>query len=183
MKKLNRKGFTLIELLAVITIMSILMLVAIPAVARTIENTRRDTFANTALEYISAIEQAVLTDAIECENGEEGKYEAISALPNRTEGYTYFFDSNDDTGKDLMEQGGKSSWGNAHVKGVVTIVKKIDNDKNKTTYEYKIRMVDTSNRGIGTDIERSSVKRSAVKTSGQTAVTKPAAGHGCQLVQ
>ena len=32
MKKLNKKGFTLIELLAVITIMGILMLVAIPAV-------------------------------------------------------------------------------------------------------------------------------------------------------
>ena len=66
MKKLNRKGFTLIELLAVITIMGILMLVAIPAVSRTIENSRRDTFADVAKTYINAVRNAVLADEIEC---------------------------------------------------------------------------------------------------------------------
>lgn len=55
MKKLNKKGFTLIELLAVITIMGILMMVAIPAVTRTIENARRDTFADVAKEYVNAV--------------------------------------------------------------------------------------------------------------------------------
>ena len=50
MKKMNSKGFTLIELLAVITIMGILMMVAIPSVSRTIEYSRRDTFANIAHE-------------------------------------------------------------------------------------------------------------------------------------
>ena len=46
MKKINSKGFTLVELLAVIVIMGILMMVAIPAVTRTIENSRKDTFIN-----------------------------------------------------------------------------------------------------------------------------------------
>ena len=57
MKKINMnsKGFTLIELLAAITIMGILMMVAIPSVSRTIENSRRDTFADVAKSYVNTI--------------------------------------------------------------------------------------------------------------------------------
>ena len=107
MKKLNKKGFTLIELLAVITIMGILMLVAIPAVSRTIENSRRSTFANTAKSYINAVKNAVAADEFDyAVSGSEKK--PISAAP--TGYYYYSFTSSDNSGKDLMEQGGKSSW-------------------------------------------------------------------------
>ena len=51
----NNKGFTLIELLAVITIMGILMMVAIPTVSRTIENSRKDTFVDTAKKYADSV--------------------------------------------------------------------------------------------------------------------------------
>ena len=44
----NNRGFTLVELLAVIVIMGILMMVAIPSVTRTIENSRKDTFVDIA---------------------------------------------------------------------------------------------------------------------------------------
>ena len=62
MKKINNKGFTLIELLAVITILGILMMIAIPNVSRTIENSRRDTFADVAQSYINAVRTEVMAD-------------------------------------------------------------------------------------------------------------------------
>ena len=135
----NKKGFTLIELLAVIVILGILMLVAIPAVSRTIENARRDTFLNTAKSYINAVKNAVAADELKC-----GSY-MISALG--TGYYQVVFNSNKDSGKDLMEQGGKSSWGNAEVKGVVLIQKTVNNNRN--VHLYSIFMTDSQGRGIG----------------------------------
>ena len=44
----NKKGFTLVELLAVIVIMAILLMVAIPAVSRILEDVRKRTFVNEA---------------------------------------------------------------------------------------------------------------------------------------
>lgn len=142
MKKFNSKGFTLIELLAVITIMGILMLVAIPAVSRTIENSRRDTFMDTAKAYVNAVKNAVAADEIKC--GSDDKI--ISA---EGEGiYTLKFDSDASTGKDLMEQGGKSSWGNVNVRGIVAVRKTIADNRN--SYEYAVIMIDEVGRGIGT---------------------------------
>ena len=66
MKKINDKGFTLIELLAVIVIMGILMMVAIPAVSRTIENSRKDTFLDIAKQYANSAKTLWAADGIEC---------------------------------------------------------------------------------------------------------------------
>lgn len=44
----NRKGFTLVELLAVIVIMAILLMVAIPAVNNILQDVRKRTFVNEA---------------------------------------------------------------------------------------------------------------------------------------
>ena len=171
MKKLNRKGFTLIELLAVITIMGILMLVAIPAVSRTIENSRRDTFMDTAKSYMNAIKNAVAADELYYTEGTDSK--PISAAPD---GYYYYgFDSSDNTGTDLMEQGGRSSWGNAHVKGYVAIHKTVtEGTEGRTKYEYAVRMIDAAKRGITALTPENQLKRSSVKTTSSVdGVTAP----------
>ena len=47
MKKTNNKGFTLIELLAVIVILALLMMIAIPSVTRYITQSRVETVTKT----------------------------------------------------------------------------------------------------------------------------------------
>ena len=63
----NNKGFTLVELLAVIVIMGILMMVAIPSVTRTIENSRKDSFVDIAKSYANAVRTLWTADGLSCE--------------------------------------------------------------------------------------------------------------------
>lgn len=132
----NKKGFTLIELLAVITIMGILMLVAIPAVSRTIENSRRSTFANTIGTYIRAASAAIEAGEVYCLNTNES-YDTIynnesnwiktTKLNDNTYYYINVTTDQNYSGWNnkfayenysaLLESGGKSSWGNSDLKG------------------------------------------------------------------
>ena len=131
----NKKGFTLIELLAVIVIMGILMMVAIPAVSRVIENSRKDAFVDIAKSYANAVITAWTSENLTCEGivssaVDDGDYYilintkevASSALPV------------------LLEQGGKSSWGNRDVNGYVRVhvetVTDSNGDSKRTTKFY-----------------------------------------------
>ena len=51
----NKKGFTLIELLAVIIILGVLMIIAIPSVTTYIQNSRKSAFVDTASAYVDAV--------------------------------------------------------------------------------------------------------------------------------
>lgn len=59
MKKLNKKGFTLIELLAVIIILGVLMIIAIPSVTEYITSSRKSAYVDTAAGYIDAVRTKV----------------------------------------------------------------------------------------------------------------------------
>ena len=164
MKKLGKKGFTLIELLAVITIMGILLLVAIPAVSRTIENSRRDTFATTATEYLNAVRNAVLADNIECGSGDTKAVASATA-----DGWYYFTVDTTATGtKDLMESGGKSPFGNSEMKGYVLWHKTTANSgeaNQKTTTKYWMTLVDSGKHGFVEWLSDSDIKRAKISTS------------------
>lgn len=194
MKKMSNKGFTLIELLAVITIMGILMMVAIPAVTRTIENSRRDTFADTAGEYINAVRNAVLADNIECRDSSDDTVTTFRVASANPDGVYYFpictsasrctaveeestaVMSKGDIAQsttDLMEQGGKSPFGNAEMQGYVKFVKSSEvtgeegkgGESSKSKVVYSIVLVDSGKHGIESETINSQIKRGSVHTN------------------
>ena len=115
----NKKGFTLIELLAVIIILGILMIIAIPSVTSYINNSRKSAYVDTAKEIVTGTRNTVnegklemySTDTtyyipasyIKTENGLKSPYgdftEAYVGVTYDGKGYNYFWVSVDDTGQ------------------------------------------------------------------------------------
>ena len=59
MKRLNKKGFTLIELLAVIIILGVLLLIAVPSVSKYITESRMDTYKTNLTRLVDAVSNEV----------------------------------------------------------------------------------------------------------------------------
>ena len=122
-KATKKKGFTLIELLAVIIILGILMIIAIPSVTSYISNSRKSAYVDTAKEIVGGTRNLVnegrlgMYDTnttyyipasyIKTENSSKSPYgeftEAYVAVIYNGTGYDYYWISTDDTGQGVKE--------------------------------------------------------------------------------
>ena len=113
MKK--NRGFTLIELLAVIIILGVIMLIAIPSVTKQITNTRKTTYAETARGIIGGARTIVNSgelpvykprttyyipaELVSTENSKRSPFgdfvDAYVVVTSEKDGYEYYWTSND----------------------------------------------------------------------------------------
>ena len=120
-KTSKKKGFTLIELLAVIIILGILMIIAIPSVTSYINSSRKSAYVDTAKEIVSGTRNIVNTGKlgmydtkttyyipasyISTENGLKSPYgeftQAYVGVVYDGKGYKYYWISTDDTGQGI----------------------------------------------------------------------------------
>ena len=117
----NKKGFTLIELLAVIIILGVLMIIAIPAVTEYISSSRKSAYITTATRYIDGVRNKVNAAEIPVYDIETTYYIPGSCVS--------------------MEKGGKSPYGAWREYYVVVTY-------DGTGYDYYWTSRDETNTGI-----------------------------------
>lgn len=154
----DSKGFTLIELLAVIVILGILMIVAIPQVTKYIENSKKSTYADTAKSYIDSARYMLLNDDFTTkDNG------STCTLPE--EGKTIYIKLD----YIKLEKGGtNSSYGKAFDKNESFVEVKNNGGK----FEYSIFIKDNGNNGTTTitketDVDQKAIKKGTAPTESQ----------------
>lgn len=124
---MNKKGFTLIELLAVIIILGILMIIAIPSVTKYINDSRKSSYIDTAKELVGAARNLVNDGKLEMYDTDTTYYIDIACLKTENggkavspygdfvkekayvvvtfdgKGYEYFWTSIDDSGQGIKD--------------------------------------------------------------------------------
>ena len=82
----NKKAFTLIELLAVIIILGILMIIAIPAVTSYISESRKSAYIDSARELIAGTRNLVNTGKLNTYDADTTYYVPTKCIPTETGG-------------------------------------------------------------------------------------------------
>ena len=136
---MKRKGFTLIELLAVIIILGILMLIAIPSVTSYINNSRKETYASTVQELIKAASTKVNSGELDMYDTDVTYYIPVSQLK--------------------LENGdAKSPYGDFDEAYVIVTT-------NGEEYSYYFLGKDETNVGIETVTPSSKISKDSIKTN------------------
>ena len=154
------------------------MLVAIPSVSRTIENSRRDTFMDNTLIYVDTVRTAVLSGEMVCGGvdanaAENGDYYYVVATS------TDFGSETDVQGtKDLMETVAKSSWGSVDLGGYVKLSKTLSGERTVTT--YSVCLADTQGHGMNGFTLEKDMSRSKILTE-SAECTAPSDATVCTL--
>ena len=120
---MNKKGFTLIELLAVIIILGVLMIIAIPAVTNYISESRKESYVDTAKQMINGARNLVNSGKLKVYDENIAYYIPSSCIPTETggkspygefklayvivtyngNGFDYYWESTDETGTGIVK--------------------------------------------------------------------------------
>ena len=163
----NKNGFTLIELLAVIIILGILMIIAIPSVTSYINSSRKSAYVDTAKQIVAGARNIVNDGSLEMfdtattyyipanyiktENASKSPYgefvEAYVGVTYNGQGYKYYWISVDETGTGVKE---------------LTPIDKLDEDKiesdiDKLEIGQKIENTGIGNRKTVKALEKNSI--------------------------
>ncbi len=149
MRKMNNKGFTLIELLAVIVILGILMIIAIPMVSQYIREAKQNAFVATAKAYVSSARYEYMNGDYDCgttdiDSGSGGKI------------YISFNDI------EVDKTGGNSSF-NKKIDKDTSFVMIEANDKGE--YTYYVAMRDFGKNGIDVPTNEDYLTKKFVKNT------------------
>ena len=166
MKNKNNKGFTLVEVLATVTIIGLLALIAIPAVTKSIEDSRKEAFVSMAKTIINQAKNALTTDSLtisQVSNDYKGILNNQCQLPPKGR-YTAISITNLQGDKSIK----KSPYGRSLEKeslawdrGYVIVVNTETESSNK--YAYFFAAIDSGKNGIDQFIEEGELSKKYVK--------------------
>ena len=157
---MNKKGFTLIELLAVIIILGILMLIAIPSITNYINDARKQVYIDTSKELIKGASLLIGGGELDVSDDDTTYYIPYTCIPqstsakspygdfeeayvvvnrNDSDGFDYYFYGYDETGQGIVPITNENNLDPSCIQGGINKL------NTKTSVDYKSKVVVFSN--------------------------------------